>query len=197
MNHRFIESICFKDGHYHLVELHQARVNRTFENYFPQHSPHNLVEILPPLALKGNYKVRVVYNADTIDIEYAEYHIRKINTLQLVDAQYIDYAYKYEDRSTINQLMDEATADDIIMLKDGLITDSSYANLALWDGSDWITPERTMLAGVKRALLLENGALRTREIHADDLNSFQKISLINAMLDLGDIEILVSDVSQS
>ena len=87
---RFIESILFDNGRYHNLELHQERVNRTFNQFMPEIQPHELSKILPPLSLKGIYKVRLVYDGDLEDVDYdlevIEYLPRKINSLQIVDS---------------------------------------------------------------------------------------------------------------
>ena len=79
-------------------------------------------------------------------------------------------------------------------MKNNLVTDSYYANLAFYDGSNWLTPKSYLLPGVKRQYLLEMGLISEIEISLVDIQSFQKISLINAMLNLGEIEIPVSSI---
>lgn len=195
MNKRFIESICFKEGDYRLLDLHQDRVNRTFDHYFKGSKPFLLKDKLPKLLFEETYKVRLIYDRETIDVEYAAYQPRKIKTLRIVKADHVDYGFKYEDRTAIHQLVRSAKTDDIIMTKTGLITDSSYSNLAFWDGSGWFTPEKPLLKGVKRYELLESGEIRETSIRTGDLAAFQKVCLINAMLELDTLNVLIDDVS--
>ncbi len=194
---RFIESICFRNGQYQLLDLHQERVNRTFAHFFKGSIPHDLTLALPDLSFSETYKVRVAYNHQFLDIDNSEYVPRSIKSLQLVVDDTIDYKYKFEDRRAIDRIMaQKRNADDVIICKNGRITDSSYSNLALWDGSAWYTPASFLLNGVKRKYYLNNGTLRALELRIGDLAKFQKISLINAMLNLGDCEIDQKEIYQ-
>lgn len=190
---RFIESILFKDGVYHNLELHQKRVNRTFHHFMPDAPSHKLSEVLPPLTMTGTYKVRAVYDADQedvdFDVEFIEYVPRKIETLEVVSSAPFDYAFKYEDRTHIHTMVQQAEADDVIISIDGKVTDGSYSNLAFWDGIDWFTPDTPLLNGVRRQQLLGEGEIKEAPIRVGDLGAFQKVSLINAMLDLGEVEL--------
>ena len=71
------------------------------------------------------------------------------------------------------------------MVQHGFLTDTSYANLALYDGYKWFTPSVPMLRGTRRAKLLEDGTLKKAVIREKDLPLFKKVRLINAMLPWG------------
>jgi 4-amino-4-deoxychorismate lyase len=189
MAHKFIESICLIDGSYQNLLLHQERVDKTFNKFFGNFESIKLTSILPKINLEGIYKVRVVYDSESEDVEFIEYKKRKIKTIEIVESKPFDYSFKYEDRKKIDKLVKASNANDIIISFNGVIKDSSYSNLAFWDGTDWLTPEKPLLEGVKRAQLLAENKLKKAPIRIADLGAFEKVSLINAMLDLGDIEI--------
>lgn len=189
MASKFIESICLIDGGYQNLDLHQERVNKTFSAFFNGLNPIKLDKILPKIMLDGVYKVRVVYHAESEDVEFIEYQKRSIQTLEIVESKPFNYSFKFEDRSKIDRLTKQSSADDIIISFNGEIKDSSYANLAFWDGNAWITPEKPLLEGVRRAQLLAEGKIKKARINVVDLGAFEKVSLINAMLDLGEVEI--------
>ncbi|MEP1033892.1 aminotransferase class IV [Ekhidna sp.] len=195
---RFIESILFKDGRYINLPLHQARLDGVFAQFLSGHDSHDLEQILPNLKLAGTYKVRMVYDVDsedaTYDLEFIEYQARKIETLEVVHTASIHYSYKYEDRSSIDSLLRESSADDIIIAVKNKLTDGSYFNLAFWDGTFWFTPNTPLLNGVRRTQLIHEGRIKEREIQVDDLSAFEKVSLINAMLDLGQLELPISQI---
>ena len=73
------------------------------------------------------------------------------------------------------------SCDDILILKKGWITDSYYANVVLWDGVQWFTPEEPLLEGTMRASLLEKGIIKTAGIRIEDLSRFRSLRLINAL----------------
>ncbi len=193
--HIFIESICFRKGNYQLLDYHQQRVNETFAHFFGGHAPLNLKEILPPLSSTPRRKVRLVYDHSDFEIDVKDYQPKKINLLQVVHHDMINYAFKHGDRSLLDQLFAKVdTADDMIVVKNGKLTDSYYANLAFWDGNNWYTPETCLLPGVKRQALIDEGQLTKAPIGISDIYEYQSVSLINAMLDLAEIEVPISNI---
>ncbi len=50
--------------------------------------------------------------------------------------------------------------DDILIIRDGLLTDTSICNVALWNGTSWITPARPLFSGTMRAYLLDKGLVQ-------------------------------------
>jgi len=185
---RFIESIGCFDGNYPLLNYHQQRVDQTFAAFFPNHEPFKIKNILPKLTLKGKVKVRLVYDENRQIITHEIYQTPTIRSLKLVVDDGIDYGFKYEDRDRLQQLYKlKDTADDILIIKNGCITDTHYANVCLWDGNHWYTPQTCLLNGVRRQSLIKKGAIKVAEITRADLSGFEKISLINAMNDLGEL----------
>lgn len=195
---RFIESILLKNGEYINLHLHQQRIDHVFQRFASSDKSHDLNRILPNLKLEGTYKARLVYDMDTeeaeYDLEFSEYRARKITSLEVVHSQPFDYSMKYEDRTTINKLVKKSDADDIIIAINGKVTDGSYFNVAFWTGNEWITPDTPLLKGVRRTQLLQEGKIKEAPVHISDLGAFEKMSLINAMLDLGELEVPLSGV---
>jgi 4-amino-4-deoxychorismate lyase len=143
-------------------------------------------------------KYKVHYNHENIFVEIREYQKRDIEELIIVEANELEYSHKFTDRTALNNLTEGLNANqDIIIEKNGYITDSSYSNLALWDGENWITPKKPLLKGTKRAYYLNEKMLIERQIHLRDLGSFSKISLINAMLDLAEVVVDIRQVSMA
>lgn len=82
------------------------------------------------------------------------------------------------------------TCDDIMIVKNGCITDSYNANLIFFDGRLWWTPDTPLLAGTQRARLLDEKRIFPRRIMPGDLVQFEKAGLINAMLNMNDMPIV-------
>ncbi|MCV9385626.1 aminotransferase class IV [Reichenbachiella ulvae] len=193
--YRFIESINYIDGKPQLLEGHQARLNQTFSAYFSEFPSHDLSQLLPVIPDHDQHKCRVVYDADSVEVEFVKYRKPEIHSLKLVQGNSIEYSHKFEDRNELTKLYEKrGEADDIIIVKNGKVTDTYYANLVLYDGSDWWTPDTYLLNGVMRQFLLEKGEVRSCPIAIEDLGSFSKVSLINAMNSLGRIEINVDSI---
>lgn len=103
--------------------------------------------------------------------------------------------YKSTDRSRLNALVaQKGNCDDIIIVKHGLLTDTSFTNLAIFDGKHWVTPRHPLLPGTKRAALLDKGMIQKADITLEDLRNANKVSLFNAMIDFGEIEIAIENV---
>ena len=72
---------------------------------------------------------------------------------------------KLRQRGKLNELFaKKGSCDDVIIVRNGLITDSSYANLIFFDGREWITPKVPLLEGTCRARLLASGKIKTGNI---------------------------------
>ena len=184
---KLLESIRCENGEALHLSYHQARMNRAFEhfNMMPNYPLKDL--ITPPD--KAVYRCRVIYDADTLEIEYLPYTKRHIKTLKLINADTLEYAYKYENRDPINQLFEQrGEADDILIVKNGYISDTSIANIAFYNGTQWLTPEKPLLKGTTRERLLQEKKIISTPIHVNDMDSFSGFALFNAMIGFDKIE---------
>ena len=110
-------------------------------------------------------------NSSSVDPHRLESHVRALSqTLTPRDASYPD--------------------SDILIIKNKEITDTSYANIAFWDGSKWLTPANPLLSGVKRQFLMNRGSIFPADIRLNDLHLFKHAVMINAMLDLEDSPVI-------
>ena len=181
---QFIESIRIKEGCAEQLGFHQSRVNRTFLN-FGKKPFFQLQEIIneDSLFTNGVVKCRIKYDLDQIiEITYAEYAIKKIESVSLVELDGRKYDFKYADRGWITDMILKSGTDEIIMTDQGIIKDASYANLAFYDGEVWYTPQRPLLEGTQRAFLLETKKIHSREIRTIDFHKYQQVKFINAMM---------------
>lgn len=193
---QFLESICFDGSGFPLLEYHQHRVDRVFREVYGHESTLKLGEILP-MEISGSSirKLRVLYSNTQHQIEVQPYIKRKVDTLQVIASDTIEYGHKYADRTALGQLFEQRnTADDILIVKKGLLTDSSYANIALLKNNAWYTPERPLLQGVRRAKLMKEGQLIPTPIYVNDVNQFEQLSLFNAMIDLGEVTVPIENI---
>lgn len=203
---RFIDTIKLADGHYELIDRHNKRINNTINHFFGFNPGIDLNLFLPkPGKYKsGTYKCRLTYSNRIESIEISPYIKRTIKKLKIVDlnaadvsAEYrsFNYEFKYQDRTLINSFLTGIDdISDILIVKNGSLTDTSFSNIILFDGEKWITPSTFLLNGVKRRYLLENNKIAEEKVSLDDIGRFQKISLINAMLDPEDIEVDIFNV---
>ena len=76
--------------------------------------------------------------------------------------------------------------DDILIVQSGCITDTSYSNVVLFDGESYYTPDTYLLNGIRRQQLLASGKIKERRITPAMLSHFERLYLINSMLDIAD-----------
>ena len=188
------ETIRVEQGRVHHLDYHQQRVARSVLG-----NRINLVNYLKNTRLpqSGCFKLRIVYSSEGIvEHQLTPYTVRRFETLKLVDGGSIRYDKKYLDRSVIDKLREtRGECDDILIVRDGILTDTSIANIVLFDGSRWITPAKPLLAGTCRARLIEEGTITTADITPDSLTKYAKISLINAMIGFNPNCIGVNDIT--
>lgn len=194
---RFIETIQLKDGCFLNLPYHQERMNRTFIRFFDNSYSFDLQIFLhkQECPLEGRHRCTLTYSKHERQLKIIEYKPKNIKRLRLKNCDDIDYSWKYADRTELNNMLKDIPVDEeLIIIKNDLITDTSYANLVFYDGKDWFTPSRPLLQGTKREKLIEEGKIKEREIRVHDLKRFTKCSLINAMLDIGEIELPINRI---
>lgn len=181
-----LETIRLVDGQLPLLPYHQRRVDRSRRLYYAKAPTFRLTDVLQTLDLpqSGEYKLRLLYGAELLDYTIQPYHIRPVDSLRVVRADDLKYARKYADRAAIGELYAlRQDCDDVLIAQRGYVTDSSYANLAFYDGRHWYTPAWPLLRGARRQYLLDRGTIRPSVIRLRDIPQFESIRLINAMME--------------
>lgn len=182
--YRLFETIRIINGVAFNLTLHNERMNRSRKVLFGKNNPLNLEEYLKVTA-EANMKItrcRVIYAESIISVDFTPYIPADIRTLKTVDAGALVYDHKFLDRSLLNSLIDKRVADDILIVRNGCVTDTSYTNIVFSDGERWITPDTPLLPGTMREYLIRNGTISQKRITVDDITHFTHFRLINAML---------------
>ena len=192
----FVETICIEQGQALNLERHNARMNRTRRIFWGDSVEDICLEDwIRPTNYEHRTRCRVVYARDVVKVAYFEYHRRPVQSLHLVTCDEADYTFKSVDRSLLDWLYaNRGDADDALAVRQGLLTDTSIANIALLDGTHWYTPLHPLLKGTRRQALLDVGLLEERDIRADEIYQYSKIRLFNAMIPFGMIEFDTSAV---
>ena len=181
---RLLETIHIIDGQALHLQYHQNRLESSRKT-LGLNSSLNL-SLDPPKT--GEYRCRVLYEESIEKVEYIPYEQKTIHSFKLIHSG-IDYNLKFENRSEINLLLqDKEDADDIIIIKNNLVTDTSIANIAFYNGKEWLTPRIPLLKGTTRQRLLDEGKIMCADIHYKEIYNFSKIAVMNAMTDFCIIE---------
>jgi 4-amino-4-deoxychorismate lyase len=166
--------------------------------YYPSVKIPSLVKSLNEIDFPkvGLFKCRVIYDSQIRKIEFHPYSLPSIRSLKIIETNITSLAFKLLDRTDYqNAFSKKGECDDVLMVKNGLLTDTSYCNIALFDGQKWYTPQIPLLYGVNRAQLIENKKIIERNIAIDELKNYQRIALFNAMIAFGEIELEINSFS--
>lgn len=192
---QFIESIKVEDQEVSLLELHQKRINQTF-SHFGKEGSIDLKKIYEHLEHDedGLFKLRLVYDLDKkVRTQMIPYAIPEIADFQLVENNSFDYSFKFEDRKELDKMKMKAKTEEIIIVKNNHITDTSFSNLLFLKGKDWFTPSTYLLNGVQRQNLLKQKKIKETEITLQNIKQFSHFQLINALNDFDDMFIYPID----
>ncbi|WP_289089636.1 aminotransferase class IV family protein [uncultured Bacteroides sp.] len=193
---RFIETICINDGVIENLSAHNERMNNTIRvHYGSSAMPVSLEDFITAEGCKGRTRCRVEYTSAVEKVEYFPYSIREVKSLQLVNDDMAEYSFKYADRSVLDRNFSlRDNADDVVIVRSGMLTDTSIANIALYKEGKWFTPKYPLLKGTRRARLLTEGIIEEDIIMADSLHKYEKIRLFNAMISFGEVEMDIKNV---
>ena len=107
---------------------------------------------------------------------------KKIERLKIISSD-IEYSFKYANRDALNALLESnKDVDEVIIEKEGYLTDTTISNIAFLDGKQWVTPTKPLLEGTMRAKLIDERFLQTKQIKKEDLQNYSQVALINAMI---------------
>lgn len=192
---QFIESIKVEDQEAFLLDLHQKRIDQTF-SHFGKEGSIDLSKIFKNLQHDedGLFKLRIVYNLDKkFRVQMIPHAIPEIQEFQLIENNNFDYSFKFDDRKELEKMKMKAKAEEIIIVKNNHITDTSFSNLLFMKGKEWFTPTTYLLNGVQRQSLLKKKKIKETEITLQNIKQFSHFQLINALNDFDDMFIYPID----
>jgi len=183
----FLETIRCKNGRPLHLPYHQKRLEKTLLANGSSAS-YELSSLISPPS-EGIYRCRFLYDTDSSHIEFHPYFPRRISSLKLICSDTIDYAVKYADRSALDLLYAQrGECDDVLILKNGMLTDTTIANVALMIEGQWLTPDTPLLQGTTRERLIHEGFLKPAPLSLADLRIAEKIAVMNAMMGFIEVE---------
>jgi len=178
------ETIKIESGQVKNIKWHNQRFNKARFELFGEKEQLDLQTYITPPS-RGVHRCRIVYDKNIQSINYFPYATKLFKTFTVVNSN-LNYAYKYNDRSDLEELLKSPLSkkiyDEIIIEKNGLLTDTSIANIAFYNGKYWFTPKVPLLEGTTRARLLEEGFLKLKNIKKENIKNYSHFALMNAMI---------------
>ena len=183
----FFETIKVIQGEIQNLSYHNKRLNYTIQQNFGIDADIDLSNFVQQEDFSLE-RCKVIYDTHIQKIQFFPLVPRKFHSFKIVETN-ITYNFKNVDREAIEALLSEkGRCDDIIMIKDGLITDTSIANIAIYDGKEWITPKTPLLKGTFRESLLEKQLLLEKDVKIKDIKDAPRIAVMNALIGFTIIE---------
>lgn len=185
----FLETICIKNGLPQNLDYHRMRMKATAQKFgFAAPGLPDFKTLIGKMPDTGKIRCSIVYRDKIESVTLIPYSPKKVGSLKLVHAD-IDYSSKFSDRAALNKLLEQKEdCDEILIVKNGFITDTSYTNVVFENRQGFFTPDTPLLEGTKRQKLLGNKIIIETAISLENLHTFDKVYLINAMLDIEDQE---------
>ncbi len=190
---QLLETIKLENGKLFNLSYHSQRMNAARAEIFDTIEPISLDDcIITPKEFKaGLFRCRITYSHEIEKIEFIPQNIRQFKKLKTVFQNEIDYHLKYADRRLLNDLFAKrGDADEIIIIKNGMVTDCTIGNLVFWNGKRWETPDTPLLKGTQRQSLLDKKLIFEQKISTYDLEKYSQIGIINAFFDLKSMPII-------
>lgn len=192
-----LESIYLKDGGFRNLSYHQSRMENSVREIYQEEFPKRLVDLFSSRLVpsSGLYKTRVIYDTEIRKVEFVPYQSRPVQSVKLINDSTVSYHHKFLDRSLLEKLFGQrSAADDILIVRNGWITDTCYANVIFKRNDQWFTPESYLLKGTMRQSLLDAGRIKEADINVSNYHDYQSFKLINSMLGMDGPEIPISSI---
>ncbi|WP_101775691.1 aminotransferase class IV family protein [Pasteurella oralis] len=184
------ETIAITNSKIQNLALHQQRYINSLKQFYGKntlniHDFSEIIQIQTALIQTQHaplIRCRIDYNATELQVQYFAYQRKTYRTFQPVICDEIDYGLKYADRTYLNQLLQQkGDCDEIMIIKQGKVTDCTIGNLIFRQGEVWVTPDTPLFAGTQRAKLLAANKIQQRTILLEDIATFDEVRLINAL----------------
>ncbi|MCR1814951.1 aminotransferase class IV family protein [Aliarcobacter butzleri] len=180
---KYFETIKCEDFEVFNLDYHQKRVANTIGLNI------NLQEYINPIS-EELLRCKLIYDENgVVDVLYFPYKKREIKSFKIIFDNEIEYSKKYLNRTKLDELYEKRDdCDEVIIIKNGIVTDTTIANIAIFYESLWITSKNCLLGGTTRARLLEEKKLFEKDITLDMLKNASKVALMNAMIGFDEIK---------
>jgi len=182
-----LETIRCEEGLPLHLPYHQKRLDDSLQS-LSINTGYDLKTLITP-PVRGVFRCRFLYDSEHYSIDFIPYVPKKISSLKLIHADHLEYPLKYSNRDTLNALFEQrGDCDDVLIVKNGLLTDTTIANIALFIDGRWFTPKSPLLRGTTRERLIEEGLLIPAPLTPSDISKATQIKVLNALVGMIEVE---------
>lgn len=173
----YFETIKCEDYEIFNLEYHNKRVAKTIGKNL------NLQEYITA-PTNELLRCKIIYDDNEIlSVDYFPYKIKEFKKFKILFDDNIKYSKKYLNREELDELFcKKDSCDEIIIIKNGIVTDTSIANIAVFYENSWITSTKYLLNGTTRTRLIEEKKIFEKDINLQMLQNAEKIAIFNAMI---------------
>lgn len=192
-----VESIKILNGRCYLLALHEARMRKAQSELYGIKASINLHKYIqiPDVFKQGLIKCRIMYDAQIRDVQFLHYSVRTIQNAKLVVSSDVNYPYKFVLRPSLDALYAlRENCDEIIIIKNGLVTDAYYYNLVFEKENQFYTPAIPLLHGIQRENLLTSNKIISTDVPVDHIHDYERIHFINALTRINECSISPSQI---
>lgn len=182
-----VESIWINGRTVMNAAYHQQRYVLSMLQLYRDAHPVDLLDLIDVNQCSTpETKCRITYARKIHKVEFIPYQRKSINSARIIKDEKVSYPLKYEDRPQLDKLYQQRNeSDEIVIVKNGLVTDAYYYNLVFENGTGLYTPDQPLLAGTMRQKLLDLKVIVPIEIEIEEIYKFKKLHFINALNPLG------------
>ena len=183
----FFETIKIDFNQIQNLKYHNQRLNKTIHDIYGEKTDINLADYIKKPGDEPT-RCKVIYGKTIKSITYEHYQKRVIKSFKIIHSD-INYPHKSTNRKEINKLFEQKEfCDDILIIKDDLISDASIANIAIYDGIKWFTPKKPLLGGTLRAKLIDEKKIFEKDIKVKDIKNMVNFAIMNALIGFEEIK---------
>lgn len=179
----YFETIKCENFKIYNLEYHEDRIYKTIGKKI------KLENYIKPME-SNLLRCKFIYNEEKIlDTQFYHYKPKEIRSFKIVYSDNIIYNKKYLNRQNIDKLLlKKENCDEIIIVKNGIVTDTSIATVAVKLNKQWIVSKNTLLFSTTKNRLLNEKKIKEKDINIEMLKQAKQIAVLNAMVDFFEIK---------
>jgi len=198
---QLLETLRLQGGHFHLLEMHLARLQRAAQHFGYTCDLEQVQEALRTLqggvqargdAPDSAWRVRIALAADgTVTLQHSELNMPQspvnialaATSFEAFESEFCHFKTTHRAHYEAFTPTDPTLFDTVLYNPRGELTECTRGNIAVQIDGQWLTPARScgLLAGVGRQQALQQGRLQEAVLTLSDLPRVQGWAFLNSL----------------